>query len=85
VKAVLIAHGFEPPRTHSIERLLACLPSDAPETGKLAPLARFTPYGTAYRYPAEEEDAGVPLSAVELAGWIAEIESMAAEVAAKSG
>lgn len=44
--------------------------------GMLLPLARFTPYATAYRYPVDDP-MGVPPSpsAEEIAGWVAEIEA----------
>ena len=75
VKAVLVSAGVNAPYSHDIETLVGLVP-DSPLAPLLVPLARFTPYATAYRYPVDDP-MGVPPSpsAGEVAGWVAEIEA----------
>ena len=60
VKAVLIATGTEPPRTHDLERLLESLPSGVPVSPLLAgDCTLLTDFGVAPRYPGWEPVSGV--------------------------
>lgn len=81
VKAVLVANGIAPPRTHDIDTLVAALPADV--AGGLDRLVDFTPYATAFRYPEQAIDDGISVpSRAELVDWIADIERIKAEVIA---
>jgi len=64
LKAFLIAHGFVPPRTHDLQRLLALTTAhDATLAALDADCAALTPYAVDFRYPsstatvAEAKDA----------------------------
>jgi HEPN domain-containing protein len=76
VKAVLVNESIEVPYTHDL-RILVGLLSTHPLAAMLRPLARFTPYATAYRYPIDDP-LGVPPSPTieEVEGWITEIEAV---------
>ncbi len=75
VKAVLVSLGINAPFSHDIRVLVGLVPS-SPLAGILLPLARFTPYATAYRYPVDDPMGAPPSpSAEEIAGWVAEIEA----------
>jgi len=54
VKAVLVNTRTLFPKTHDIGALVGLVPESHPLKGKLASLAKLTPYGVAYRYPAED-------------------------------
>ncbi|TBR29452.1 MAG: HEPN domain-containing protein, partial [Reyranella sp.] len=54
VKAVLVETRIAFPKTHDIGALIGLLPASHPLKTKLADLAKLTPYGVAYRYPAED-------------------------------
>ena len=54
VKAVLVESRTPFPKTHDIGALAGLLPENHPLKAKLATLAKLTPYGVAYRYPAED-------------------------------
>ena len=56
LKAVLIHHGIEPPRTHNLERLIDLLPSSIPRTRALIQSVRLTIFATSARYPGSEEN-----------------------------
>lgn len=54
LKAVLVRHQVEFPKTHDISRLLALCGSVEPYLAEsLADSAELTPYGVEYRYPGE--------------------------------
>ena len=54
LKALLVWHQVEYPKTHDIERLLELCASIDPEVAvALASAAELTPYGVEYRYPGE--------------------------------
>ena len=54
LKAFLVWHQIEFPKTHDIERLLELCASIDPEAAEvLASAAELTPYGVEYRYPGE--------------------------------
>lgn len=59
IKAVLIHHGVEFPRIHSIARLIDLLPAQVPRSEDLIASARLTVYATAFRYPAEDSEQDV--------------------------
>lgn len=55
VKAVLAKEGLAFPKTHDIAALVGLLPDGHQLKARLQGLAKLTPYGVAYRYPAEDE------------------------------
>jgi HEPN domain-containing protein len=59
LKAALIHHSIEPPRTHNLERLIDLLPSSIPRTRALIQSARLTVFATSARYPGSEENVDV--------------------------
>jgi HEPN domain-containing protein len=67
VKAVLVAEGAEPPRTHDLEVLLAAVPGDVPIGFDRAGVAALTVYAVASRYPGDDE----PVDADEYAAALA--------------
>lgn len=76
VKAVLVSAGVSAPYSHDIDVLVGLAPASSPVAALLAPLARFTPYATAYRYPGDDPLGAPPsLSVEEVAGWVKEIEA----------
>lgn len=73
-KAALVSLGINVPFSHDIDLLLARLPADFPLLPLFAPLARFTPYATAYRYPVDDPFGVPPAPSVgEVQAWLAEI------------
>jgi HEPN domain-containing protein len=69
LKAVLIHHSIEPPRTHNLERLIDLLPTTITRTPVLTQSARLTIFATFARYPGSEEsvEEGEYTQAVRLA------------------
>jgi len=67
VKAVLVEANTAFPKTHDIAALIGLLPSGHRLKRKLRSLEKLTPYGVAYRYPAED-DWDVPSSQI-IEGW----------------
>jgi HEPN domain-containing protein len=55
VKAVLVGAGISFPKTHDIAALVGLLPDGHRLKKALGTLDKLTPYGVAYRYPAEDE------------------------------
>ena len=55
LKAALITHAIEPPRTHSIRRLLDLVPSALGIPPELDAAAGLTDYAVATRYPGDFE------------------------------
>jgi len=52
LKALLISHNIEPPRTHSLETLLDLMVGNVPELEQYRDLLTgLTPYSVEYRYP----------------------------------
>jgi HEPN domain-containing protein len=79
VKAVLVSAGVNAPYSHDIRVLVGLVPQ-SPLVATLEPLARFTPYATAYRYPVDDPFGLPPSPSVaEIAGWVQEIESAKVE------
>lgn len=76
-KGALVAHRVRPEKTHRISQVVTDLPNDFPPKQRFSALERFSDYATAFRYPGERP---VPVpSAVEVEGWIAEIEALKAD------
>lgn len=67
IKAVLVAGGAEPPRTHDLEMLLAAVPGDVPIGFDRVSVAALTAYAVASRYPGDDE----PVDADEYAAALA--------------
>ena len=67
VKAVLVAGGADPPRTHDLEMLLAAVPEDVPIGFDRLSVASLTAYAVASRYPGDDE----PVDADEYAAALA--------------
>ncbi len=69
LKAVLIHHGIEPPRTHNLERLIDLLPASMKRERALTQSARLTIFATSSRYPGSQErvDEDEYIEAVRLA------------------
>jgi HEPN domain-containing protein len=53
IKAVLIARGIEPPRTHSITALVDLLPADIPRPNDLMAARTLTSFAAVTRYPGQ--------------------------------
>lgn len=81
-KTLLVAAGMMPPKSHDIDVLVARLTAGHPMGGRIAALAHLTAFISASRYPS----AGIfddPLSdppIEEVAGWLAEIETLRTDV-----
>jgi len=73
VKAASVAHGIEFRWTHDIAELVDALPADASERAAMAPLARFTGYATAFRYPSDQQEEPLPAVA-DIEAWAREID-----------
>ncbi len=74
VKAVLVESRIPFSKTHDIGALAGLLPENHPLKAKLATLAKLTPYGVAYRYPAE--DSWELPSAATIEAWKETIEDI---------
>ncbi|HEX9555442.1 MAG TPA: HEPN domain-containing protein [Reyranella sp.] len=74
VKAVLVEANTVFPKTHDIAALVGLLPSGHRLKAKLHSLEKLTPYGVAYRYPAED-DWDVP-STRTIEAWKDEIDAI---------
>lgn len=80
VKAVLVSQEIDFPKTHDIDRLVMLVPVSVSVRDRLVPLARFTAFAAAYRYPGESMDLSDDPTAEELASWLSELETIRAEV-----
>ncbi len=60
LKGVLVHLGFDFPKSHSLDRLVALMPGDVAERFDLDALIELTPWAVAGRYP---EDIANPTSA----------------------
>lgn len=56
VKAVLIACGIEPPKVHSLTRLVDLLPAGKRTDKCLLAASDLTTYATTFRYPGDDDD-----------------------------
>ncbi len=74
VKAILVKADIAFPKTHDIAALVGLLPDGHRLKKALRGLEKLTPYGVAYRYPAEDEWEVPTATAIE--GWKAEIETI---------
>jgi len=50
IRVLLIHHDIEPGLDHHLDILVAKLPENEPWKARLAPLHKYTPYATTYRY-----------------------------------
>ena len=76
VKAVLVQAGLSFPKTHDIAALVGLLPNGHRLKTALKVLEKLTPYGVAYRYPAEDEWEVPPAATIE--NWKSEIQTIRA-------
>ena len=68
LKAFLVWHQIEFPKTHDIERLLELCASIDPEVAEvLASAVELTPYGVEYRYPGEYPPVSAEAAELSLA------------------
>jgi len=67
IKAVLVAGGIEPPRTHDLDTLLAAVPGDVPNDFDRLSVAALTAYAVASRYPGDDEPVDAHEYAMALA------------------
>lgn len=74
VKAALVETRTVFPKTHDIGALVGLLPDSHPLKNQLADLSKLTPYGVAYRYPAEDSWELPPAATIE--AWKETIEDI---------
>jgi HEPN domain-containing protein len=79
IRVLLLHHDIEPGLDHHLDVLVAKLPDNEPWKAKLAPLHKYTPYATTYRYatpggrvPTSPEAGGVTSDAAHIAELIAD-------------
>jgi HEPN domain-containing protein len=79
MRVLLIHHDIEPGLDHHLDVLVGKLPDDEPWKAKLAPLHKYTPYATTYRYatssgrvPTSPDASGVASDAAHIAALIAD-------------
>ena len=82
VKAVLVAAGTHPWKSHDIHALIDALDKSHPLRPRLTPLERFTPYVWAFRYPSPGPMEPPPPepSLGDIRRWLGEIEGAKADV-----
>jgi HEPN domain-containing protein len=80
IRVLLLHHDIEPGLDHHLDVLVAKLPEDEPWKAKLAPLHKYTPYATTYRYatpggrvPTSPDAAGVATDAAHISAMIADV------------
>jgi HEPN domain-containing protein len=74
VKAALVKAGLAFPKTHDIAALVGLLPAQHRLKDKFRSFEKLTPFGVAYRYPAEDEWEIPSAEAIET--WRKEIETV---------
>jgi len=82
LKAVLVADGVMPPKTHDIDLLITRLPAGhaiAPRARSLSHLIVFLS-GPRYPGPGIFDDPPDDPTVEEVAGWLAEIEALRADI-----
>jgi HEPN domain-containing protein len=79
IRVLLLHHDIEPGLDHHLDILVGKLPEDEPWKAKLAPLHKYTPYATTYRYatsggrvPTSPEAGGVASDATHISALIAD-------------
>ncbi len=79
IRVLLLHHDIEPGLDHHLDVLVGKLPEGEPWRARLAPLHRYTPYATTYRYatpggrvPTPPEVGGVIADAANISALIAE-------------
>ncbi|BAI71562.1 HEPN domain protein [Azospirillum sp. B510] len=82
IKALLVAAGINPPRSHDLGSLIDRLPAEHGLREALLPLQRFTELAVAYRYPTAQlfDDPPDEPTVEEVAGWLAEIETLRTDI-----
>jgi HEPN domain-containing protein len=82
IRVLLFHHDIEPGLDHHLDVLVAKLPEDEPWKARLAPLHKYTPYATTYRYatsggrvPTSPEASGVAADAAHILALIADARS----------
>lgn len=82
VKALLVAAGLHPPKSHDLSMLTGRLPADHPLRPVLVPFQRFTELAVAYRYPATDLFDAPPddPTVEEVVAWLGEIETVRADI-----
>jgi HEPN domain-containing protein len=82
IRVLLIHHDIEPGLDHHLDILVAKLPENEPWKARLAPLHKYTPYATTYRYatpggrvPTSPEADGVAADAAHIFALIADARS----------
>jgi HEPN domain-containing protein len=55
LKAMVVSHGLEVPKTHDLRRLVALLPSGRRPGQTQEELLLLTSYATTFRYPGDQE------------------------------
>jgi len=78
IRALLIHHDIEPGLDHHLDILVGKLPESEQWKATLAPLHKYTPYATTYRYatpggrvPAAPEASKIGVEAEQIAALIA--------------
>ena len=78
IRALLIHHDIEPGLDHHLDILVGKLPDSEPWRATLAPLHKYTPYATTYRYatpggrvPPAPEPPKIMIEAEQIATLIA--------------
>lgn len=73
-KAALVSLGIHVPFSHDIRVLLGLMPDGYSLKAQFEPLARLTPYATAYRYPIDDPLSVPPEPRVgEVEAWVREV------------
>jgi HEPN domain-containing protein len=82
IRVLLLHHNIEPGLDHHLDILVDKLPENEPWKARLAPLHKYTPYATTYRYatpggrvPASPEADGVAADAAHMLALIADARS----------
>jgi len=80
IRTLLLQHEIEPGLDHHLDVLVAKLPDSEPWKARLAPLHKYTPYATTFRYatpggrvPTPPEAVGVAADAVLISEMIIEV------------
>lgn len=78
IRVLLLSNNIEPGLDHHLDVLVAKLPETEPWKSKLAPLHKYTPYATTYRYatsggrvPTSPDPKGVTADAAHISALIA--------------
>lgn len=79
IRVLLLQHDIEPGLDHHLDVLVNKLPEGEPWKARVAPLHKYTPYATTYRYatpggrvPPSPEAGGVAIDAAHIGALIVE-------------